>query len=64
MDERKGDTTGLSYGLQLTGPFSDDISYSLYYKINEYEFDDASAGEDWSTEERFSIIGVSLTKFF
>lgn len=64
LDKRKGETTGLSYGLQLAGPFSEDINYSLYYKINEYDFEDSGGGENWSTEERFDIIGVSLTKFF
>lgn len=62
--KQEGDTVGLSYSVQLSGPFSQDMGYSVYAKINKYDFDDTNGGEDWSTKETFTIYGVSLLKYF
>jgi hypothetical protein len=62
----KGDTTGLSVGLTLTGNLSETVDYQIGLKAIRYEFDhDVPAGvEDSSSELNFDILTIGIKRYF
>jgi len=63
----KGTTSGLSYGLEFTGPLSDGMIYRLGYKTHRYRFkpDEPSAnGEDYSSDVTFNMFYFGFSNYF
>ncbi|MBE9516684.1 MAG: hypothetical protein IME93_06865, partial [Proteobacteria bacterium] len=63
-----GETSGLSYGLRLSGPVVESLSYAVALKINRYKFDDEDlaidGGKDLSTDETHRTLMLSLINQF
>ena len=71
-DSHKGDTTGFSYGIGVSGPISDSLAYRIGIKITRYEFDDSDyipglsvpGNDDFTHDEDFSIFYVGVSNYF
>lgn len=62
-----GDTTGLSYGLEWSGPLSNNMIYKLGYKAHRYRFKQdglASNGEDFSSDVLFNMFYLGVANYF
>jgi hypothetical protein len=70
VESTSGSTTGTSFGIKWTGPFTDQVDYSIGYKLSKYEFKDETLtsdnnnGNGWSTDQTYSTFYVGLSKLF
>lgn len=64
--EDKGDTTGLSVGLTLSGSLSENVDYQVGLKTIRYEFnhDVAPGDEDSSSNLDFDILTIGIKRYF
>lgn len=63
----EGETTGLSYGLEWSGPLSANMVYRLGYKAHRYRFkmdDVVAGGEDWSSNVIFNMFYLGVSNYF
>lgn len=70
--EAEGESSGFSYGISLSGPVTETVSYRIGLKANRYTFDhtshDPSAAppnnDDFTHDQNFSIFYVGVSNFF
>ena len=65
-DTIKGSAIGFSLGIGWSGQVSDNTTYNIDYKLNQFDFEDdvVFGGLDLSYEENFSTFYIGLTHFF
>ncbi|MDH5631531.1 MAG: hypothetical protein OEZ10_00905 [Gammaproteobacteria bacterium] len=64
-----GDTTGFSYGINLTGPVVESMVYRVGFKVNRYKFEDtdydaSTGGDDFTHDQNYTIFYVGLSNYF
>jgi len=60
----KGDVTGASYGLFLSGPLTGSLYYRLGYKATRYDFKFVATGVNRNTKQNYDAFVLGVVNYF